>query len=290
MLSILDGRTGSRGRARAAQAVLGGTCDSLSPGGDEIHRNAVAQPLLCAVQVGDLERVARPAADAARVRRLQRRRAGRLCLRRRTRRRGSRGPGPPPCRGHGPGLPGTERPAGGARHRPGSGWRRFVPAPRVEIAIVNDVDRLVVGGRSADLIGFQREVTALGAGITPMMVSIASHTSLLNDAVPGVRASARCQRPPRARRASVGGDRRWSGIQPGSGRSIRCHGRLPETVQVGRLHRELAEMGCTVLLELGPCNGLSRMVRDRYPDLAVRSVAEFRSLQGVVEWVGRQSR
>ena len=67
---------------------------------------------------------------------------------------------------------------------PGSGWTPLCRRHRVEIAIVNDVDRLVVGGRSADLIGFQQEVSGLGAGITPMMVSIASHTSLLNDAVP----------------------------------------------------------------------------------------------------------
>ena len=49
----------------------------------------------------------------------------------------------------------------------------------------------------------------------------------------------------------------------------------------------LVELGCTVLLELGPGNGLSRMVRDRFPDLQARSVTEFRTLRGVASWMKR---
>ncbi|HMW30687.1 MAG TPA: ACP S-malonyltransferase, partial [Plasticicumulans sp.] len=45
--------------------------------------------------------------------------------------------------------------------------------------------------------------------------------------------------------------------------------------------------GCTVLLELGPGSGLSRMARDRHPELAARSVADFRSLDGAAGWVAR---
>ncbi|MFY0578608.1 hypothetical protein ACN28S_33785 [Cystobacter fuscus] len=43
----------------------------------------------------------------------------------------------------------------------------------------------------------------------------------------------------------------------------------------------LAEEGCTVLLELGPGADLSRMVRDTLPSLSVRSVSEFKTLEGV---------
>jgi [acyl-carrier-protein] S-malonyltransferase len=49
----------------------------------------------------------------------------------------------------------------------------------VEVAIINDVDRLVVGGRRDVLEGFERAVTALGAGVTPLAVSVASHTALM---------------------------------------------------------------------------------------------------------------
>ncbi|HVS25727.1 MAG TPA: hypothetical protein VHE58_00180 [Burkholderiales bacterium] len=49
------------------------------------------------------------------------------------------------------------------------------------------------------------------------------------------------------------------------------------------------EMGCKVFLELGPGYRLARMARDFYPGLTVRSVEEFRSLSGVIEWVHKHS-
>ena len=288
MLSMLGGEPAAEAVLAAAQAVLGRDLQQLvSQGGDEIHRNVVAQPLLCASQlatwsalrdrlptprvfagysVGELAAYACTGAlNAREVVDLARRRAeamdracpeptGLLAVRGITRERLT-----PLCRRH-----------------------------RVEIAIVNDVDRLVVGGRSADLIGFQQEVSGLGAGITPMMVSIASHTSLLNDAVPEFAAligGSGLQAPVVPVLAGVDGGPVFT-----RQRAVDTLSRqIARTVQWAACIGSLREMGCTILLELGPCNGLSRMVRDRYPDLAVRSVAEFRSLQGVAEWVARQS-
>lgn len=48
------------------------------------------------------------------------------------------------------------------------------------------------------------------------------------------------------------------------------------------------EMGCSCLLELGPGNALSRMAREEFPDLPARSVADFQSLDGVIDWARRQ--
>ncbi len=48
------------------------------------------------------------------------------------------------------------------------------------------------------------------------------------------------------------------------------------------------EMGCRVFLELGPGSGLARMVRDTHPEVAARSVEEFRRLEGVADWVMKQ--
>ena len=51
MLSMLDGEPAAEAVLAAAQAVLGRDLQQLvSQGGDEIHRNVVAQPLLCASQ------------------------------------------------------------------------------------------------------------------------------------------------------------------------------------------------------------------------------------------------
>jgi [acyl-carrier-protein] S-malonyltransferase len=43
-----------------------------------------------------------------------------------------------------------------------------------------------------------------------------------------------------------------------------------------------------VALELGPGNALTRMLRERHPRIACRSVADFRSVNGVVAWVAAQ--
>jgi [acyl-carrier-protein] S-malonyltransferase len=48
-----------------------------------------------------------------------------------------------------------------------------------------------------------------------------------------------------------------------------------------------AEAGITVALELGPGAALSRMMQARHPQIACRSVADFRSLDGIVAWLGR---
>jgi [acyl-carrier-protein] S-malonyltransferase len=63
---------------------------------------------------------------------------------------------------------------------------------------------------------------------------------------------------------------------------------LAETIDWAACLDGLRERGCTVLLELGPGAGLARMARDRMPDIPARSVAEFNSLDGVLDWVGRQ--
>ena len=49
------------------------------------------------------------------------------------------------------------------------------------------------------------------------------------------------------------------------------------------------EMGCKVFLELGPGCRLAQMARDFYPELPARSVEEFRSSSGVINWVLRHS-
>jgi [acyl-carrier-protein] S-malonyltransferase len=48
------------------------------------------------------------------------------------------------------------------------------------------------------------------------------------------------------------------------------------------------ERGVTVALELGPGAALSRMLRERHPQLQCRSLADFRSLAGALAWLRRQ--
>jgi [acyl-carrier-protein] S-malonyltransferase len=63
---------------------------------------------------------------------------------------------------------------------------------------------------------------------------------------------------------------------------------LAETIEWSACMDAAVESGVTVALELGPGAALSRMFRSRHPEIACRSVSEFRSLDGIVSWLERQ--
>ncbi|HNI23262.1 MAG TPA: acyltransferase domain-containing protein [Plasticicumulans sp.] len=153
-------------------------------------------------------------------------------------------------------------------------------------AIVNDHDRLVVGGPRAALPGFEAAALALGAQLTPLAVSLASHTPWLAAAVPQFAqalAGAAPGTPSAPVLAGIDGSAGFSGTD-----ALRTlPAQIAQTVDWAACTDALVERGCTVLLELGPGSGLSRMARDRHPELAARSVADFRSLDGAAGWVAR---
>ena len=62
---------------------------------------------------------------------------------------------------------------------------------------------------------------------------------------------------------------------------------LSETIVWSDCMDAAAEAGMTVALELGPGAALARMLQARHPHIACRSVADFRSLDGIVAWLGR---
>jgi [acyl-carrier-protein] S-malonyltransferase len=160
---------------------------------------------------------------------------------------------------------------------------RLCEQHRVEIAIVNGPDRLVLGGRLSELTPCQADLAARGAKVTLLRVTIASHTSRMAPAVDPFRAAlfASALRDPEVPvLAGIDGTpvfRRERAIDVLSRQ-------LATTVAWSSCLEGLVEMGCSALLELGPGSGLTRMVRDRYPDLPARSVEEFRSVDGVVAW------
>ena len=155
----------------------------------------------------------------------------------------------------------------------------------VEIAIINDTDRFIVGGAAAALEEFE-EAAGSGAKVTRLKVSIPSHTSAMQAAVPKFRM---------ALSQAAWGPFAAPVLSGTTAAPVLSKAEAIEALALQIAHRvdwaacvgALVELGCTVLLELGPCNGLSRMVRDRFPHLHVRSVAEFKTLRGVGSWVER---
>lgn len=155
------------------------------------------------------------------------------------------------------------------------------------LAIVTDTDRAVIGGPRRALPGFEAAATALGAQLTPLAVSLASHTPWLAAAVPAF-AAALTQAPLAAPAAPVLAGIDGSAVTDRATAIRVLSAQIARTIDWAACLDALIERGCTVLLELGPGSGLSRMARDRHPEIAARSVADFRSLDGAAQWVGRE--
>ena len=157
----------------------------------------------------------------------------------------------------------------------------------VEIAIVNDEDRIVVGGAAERVAACGAEAQARGAKATPLAIHIPSHTSLMRPAVAPFRLAlemAEWKRPSAPVLAGISGAAVFA---PAPARDA-LTAQLAATIDWAACLDGLRERGCSVLLELGPGAGLARMARDRAPDMPARSVAEFNSLEGVLDWVARE--
>lgn len=154
-------------------------------------------------------------------------------------------------------------------------------------AIVTGDDALVAGGPAGQREALAAAATAAGGKATVLPVAVASHTPLLQGAV--------------APFAALLGAQHWqapacpvvSGISAEPVHdAAKALAELPRQIAEPIRWKEcmdaLPEAGVTVALELGPGAALSRMLQARHPQIACRSVAEFRSLDGIHAWLGRQ--
>ncbi|USJ01963.1 malonate decarboxylase subunit epsilon [Xanthomonas prunicola] len=152
------------------------------------------------------------------------------------------------------------------------------------LAIINGDDHAVLGGPRAALQALGDDAMAHGARVTVLPVSVPAHTPWLRSAADGFAialASAQLIAP--TLRVMAGID----------ARAVRTPALVIETLskqiaQTVRWHDVLvqaAERGARVFLELGPGSALARMARASVPGCEARSVDEFHSTHGVVEWV-----
>ncbi|AKZ63922.1 malonyl CoA-ACP transacylase [Herbaspirillum hiltneri N3] len=152
------------------------------------------------------------------------------------------------------------------------------------VAIVTGFDTLIAGGRSDDLLAAANELEGLGARTGILPVGIASHTPLMESALSPFTAALDAldfREPACAVLAGV------SGLEihdiPSARRTLAQQ--LTHTIRWSSCMDACAERGVGVALELGPGSALSRMLRERHPHIECRSVSDFRSLAGVVNWL-----
>jgi len=156
------------------------------------------------------------------------------------------------------------------------------------VAIVNGEDQVLVGGTRLALDALVADVARRHGQTQRLPVRVASHTPSL----------ARAVEPFRARLAAV----TWRGASAPVLAGIDGSKVSDAPTAIDVLARQVAttirwsacmdavqERGTTVCLELGPGRALSRMMQERHRDIASRSIEDFRSIDGVVEWVVRAS-
>jgi [acyl-carrier-protein] S-malonyltransferase len=162
----------------------------------------------------------------------------------------------------------------------------------VEIAIVNPGDSFILGGRAESVEAFREAALEAGAQrSTVLAVSVASHTSRLAAAVPALRdailaAGPSSPRPGVTLLDGLAGETLFT-----AERAIDTLSRqIAEPVQWAACLDAAVERGASAFLELGPGRALADMVNAAYPDIPARSLEDFTTAGGAVDWISKLSR
>lgn len=153
------------------------------------------------------------------------------------------------------------------------------------LAILNGDDHAVLGGPRAALQALGDDAQARGARTTLLPVSVPAHTPWLREAADAfaIEVNQVAVRAP-GMRVLAGIDARAVTTPALVIDSLSAQ--IAQTVRWRDVLVQAAERGARVFLELGPGSALARMVREVVPEGEARSVDEFHSIHGVVEWVG----
>ena len=157
---------------------------------------------------------------------------------------------------------------------------------RLFVAIENGPDQCIVGGTTSSLAALKTGVHQAGGTAQLLKVGVASHTPFMAAAVaPLIRAMEPLNFSGPALRILSG----HAAVSMRDGQAAReaLAAQLVQPVRWSACMHVMAESGITVALELGPGDGLARMLSARQPHIACRSASDFRTLDGLTNWVER---
>jgi len=155
-------------------------------------------------------------------------------------------------------------------------------------AIETAEDSLIVGGPLDARETLMQAVAAAGGRATALPVEVASHTPFMAGAVAPFARLLR-EQDWHAPQAPVISGIAAEPIHAADKAIEHLSRQLAEPIRWREGMDALAEAGVTVALELGPGAALARMLGARHPGIACRSVADFRSLDGVRAWLEKHS-
>ncbi len=154
-------------------------------------------------------------------------------------------------------------------------------------AIVNGIDHVVLAGDEASLAAACDRLVARGATVRRLDVRVPSHTPILRAASDQFR-DALVAWPPRDVAVPVLRGIDGQPCRRGADATAALARAISQTIRWDRCEEQMAEAGADVLLELGPGNALTRIASEASHPFVARSVSDFRSPDGVVEWLLRQ--
>lgn len=174
----------------------------------------------------------------------------------------------------------------------GSAMQQLCESCGAEIAIVNPGDAFILGGSRASLRALGDRARKAGAvRVAEIPVEVASHTSRLAAASPAFQAI--LERVPGCATPAPG-TRLLSGIDAAPVMEIgagldKLAAQISHTVHWADCLRACIESGATAMLELGPGRALAEMAAGTWPDIPARSLEDFRTLDGVRDWLRKQA-
>lgn len=158
------------------------------------------------------------------------------------------------------------------------------------VAICNPANAWVLAGRKSALDHIAHEATRRGAlRVSSIPVKVPSHTYLLaNASVAFDRALAdvhlQAARQPRVRLFSgIDGDP----VLDAGNDLHKLALQISHPIQWEKCLAGCVEAGATAFLELGPGRALADMAAGAYPEIPARSLDDFRSVRGVLDWLTR---
>lgn len=156
------------------------------------------------------------------------------------------------------------------------------------VSIETGEDTCIAGGPAAQADQMQQAIETSGARSKRLPVEVASHTPYMDSAVAPFAAALRAAEfQPMQAPVLAGID---AAPVNDKGRAVETLSRqLAEKIRWLACMDAAAEAGITVALELGPGAALSRMLQNRHPHINTRSVADFRTLDGIRKWLDRAS-
>ena len=163
---------------------------------------------------------------------------------------------------------------------------QLIAAERYYVAIDISEESCIAGGPLATLESVQQKISAVGGRSSVLPVGLASHTPYLAPATAPFAAALRQAAFQPLQMPLLSGIAATTVHSPAMAVE-QLSRQLAEPILWRGCMDACAEAGITVALELGPGNALARMLQARHPHIMCRAADDFRSLDGIRQWLER---